>query len=86
MKTKINRIVKDLCFLDNDPKANNKLKDDLGIDSLKLVELIVLIEEDLNICLDDADLNPSNIKTVEDLYKLVSKYTDEDAVYAVESY
>ncbi len=51
-----------------------KLKDDLGFDSLKIVELIVALEEELDICIDDSDLEPSRLQTVDDLYTLLAGY------------
>lgn len=50
------------------------LKDDLGIDSLALVNVLVQLEEAFNITIDISDLSPENMKTMEDLYTLVEKY------------
>lgn len=50
------------------------LKDDLGIDSLALVNVLVQLEETFDITIDISDLSPENVKTMEDLYTLVEKY------------
>lgn len=53
------------------PKTN--LKIDLGLDSLRLVETIIDIEERFNITIDESNLNPNNMKTVEDLAIIINK-------------
>lgn len=50
------------------------LKDDLGIDSLALVNVLVQLEEAFNITIDISDLSPEKLKTIGDLYTLVEKY------------
>lgn len=47
---------------------------DLGIDSLKLVEVIVSIEMRYDIEFSDTELSPSEIITVEDIISLTRKY------------
>jgi len=64
-----------LSILDKVPLASAQLKDDLGFDSLRLVELILAIEDGLSIEIDESDLDPSQIMTVDDLYKLIKKYS-----------
>ena len=54
---------------------NLSLADDMGIDSLRMVELIVALEERFNITFKESDLDPDIINTVGDLYSLVNKYT-----------
>lgn len=45
----------------------------LGIDSLKKVELIIAIENDFGIHFLESDLNPNYLITVEDIIRLVEK-------------
>lgn len=52
------------------------LENDLGFDSLSLVELIVSLEDRFNIEINESDLNPSTLKTVGNIYSLVAKYTE----------
>ena len=54
----------------------HKLTDDIGMDSLSLVTLIVTLEDKLNIELDEADMNPYDLKTVSDVVKLAKKYCE----------
>jgi acyl carrier protein len=47
---------------------------DIGIDSLKIVELILKIEDELNIKLDDSELNPVKLVAVTNIIDLTEKY------------
>ena len=53
------------------------LIEDLGFDSLKLVMLLVMIEENFGIELDESDMDPYMLLTVEDVIRLVFKYVKE---------
>lgn len=52
------------------------LSEDLGFDSLSLVELIVDLEDRFDIEIDESDLDPGHIKTVGQIYSLVDKYLE----------
>ena len=52
------------------------LSEDLGFDSLSLVELIVDLEDRFDIEIDESDLDPGHIKTVGQFYSLVDKYLE----------
>lgn len=52
------------------------LSEDLGFDSLSLVELIVDLEDRFDIEIDESDLDPVHIKTVGQIYSLVDKYLE----------
>lgn len=54
--------------------AEQRLKEDIGLDSLSLVSVIVGLEERLGILFDDADLDPGKIVLVKDVADLVEKY------------
>ena len=54
------------------PESN--LKDDLGIDSLRIVEVLVKLEYHYGITFNESDLHPENLKKVKDLERLVDKY------------
>ena len=56
--------------------ADMKLSEDLGFDSLSLVELIVDLEDRFDIEIDESDLDPSQLKTVAQIYSLVDKYLE----------
>ena len=53
------------------PEKN--LFNDLGADSLDIVELSMLLEQEFNVKFSEEDT--SKVKTVGDLYKLIEKYT-----------
>lgn len=73
MNTQVLNIIKRSSMAD-EVLSNMKIKEDLGIDSLRIVELIVEIEETLDIEFEESDLDPSRLITVEDLISLVEKY------------
>lgn len=75
MKTLVNEILKEKSFCDNiTPKL--KLNEDLGLDSLNIVELMVELEERFDIEIDESDLDPATLQTVEQVYALVTKYVE----------
>lgn len=66
--------IKELCPIEKSPTDEARLKEDLGFDSLKLVELLVLTEEKMDFEFEESDLNPSGLKTIGDYNRLVAKY------------
>lgn len=70
----INNILTELSFYDGKISKNMSLPDELGIDSLRMVELIVALEEKFNITITETDMDPDLLKTVGDVYTLVDKY------------
>lgn len=75
MKTQVNEILKEKSFCNN-ITAELKLNEDLGLDSLNMVELMVELEERFNIEIDESDLDPAALQTVEQVYALVAKYVE----------
>lgn len=71
--TKINETISKQCMLDS-LEESQRLKEDLGFDSLGLTELIVALEDDFAIEFQMADLDPAQLNTVLDIYVLVQKY------------
>lgn len=55
------------------PEKN--LSNDLGADSLDVVELSMDLEREFNLKFEDADTE--KIQTVEDLYKLIEEYVSK---------
>lgn len=74
-KAVINSILTEKRFSDA-IAADMKLSEDLGFDSLSLVELIVDLEDRFDIEIDESDLDPSRLKTVAQIYSLVDKYLE----------
>lgn len=50
------------------------LQGDLGLDSLKMVTLLILLEENFRITLDESDMNPFDLVNVRQVVDLVEKY------------
>lgn len=74
MKKEIDSVVMEMCFLEEAPAPAMALKEDLGLDSLRLVELMVELEEALGIQWEESDLDPAALTTVGDVYRLADKY------------
>lgn len=73
MKTNIIDIISSISA-DTDFKTDARLKEDLGIDSLRLVELMVAVEDKLDIRFELSDLDSGNLKTVQDVIDVTQKY------------
>lgn len=54
------------------------LQADLALDSLAMVMLLIEIEEEFGIELDESDMNPFELNTVQDIIDLVSKYLGDE--------
>ena len=59
---------------ENEVTPEKHLFNDLGADSLDVVELLMILEREFNIKLSEDDA--ANIKTVGDLYAMIEKYTN----------
>lgn len=55
-----------------------KLQFDLTLDSLTMVTMLIEIEEAFNIQLQEDDMNPYDLNTVQDVIDLVKKYKGEN--------
>ena len=52
----------------------NELQSDLGLDSLQMVTLLMMLEENFQITLDESDMNPFDLVNVWQVVDLVEKY------------
>ena len=52
----------------------DELKNDIGLDSFGMVNLILTLEERFGITMDDSDMNPFDLINVESVVRLVEKY------------
>ena len=75
LKAMGNEVLLKLSFLDEIHEAQ-QLKDDLGLDSLSLTELMIALEEAFAIELSMEDVDPVNFSTVGDVYALMEKYME----------
>lgn len=73
IKTHVIEILEDLCT-EKIADTSAQLLRDLAMDSLKMVMLLVMIEEVFEIELDESDMNPFALLTVQHVIDLVAKY------------
>ena len=52
----------------------HELQSDLGLDSLQMVTLLMMLEENFQITLDESDMNPFDLTKVWQVVDLVEKY------------
>ena len=73
IKEQVFEIVEELCLMPiQDVGAT--LTNDLALDSLRMVMLLVTLEDTFEIELDESDMNPFSLITVQDVINLVQKY------------
>jgi acyl carrier protein len=76
MLEKIVNIIREQLNIDDvEITEDTSFKDDLGVDSLDLLELVMAFEEEYDIELNPEELE--DIKTVGDVMEYVKKYTDQ---------
>ena len=54
------------------------LQEDLALDSLMMVTMLVEIEETFEIELDEVDMNPFDLGTVQNVIDMVAKYCGDE--------
>lgn len=69
---RIKSIIETVCHTER-PADGDRLKEDLGLDSLSLVSLLVAIEDELEIRFDEAALDPDVLLDVGSLIDLVRR-------------
>lgn len=81
------KIIKCITEISEETKEinNNTLLNQVGIDSLKYVELVLLLEEEFNLEIKDSDLTIDNFETVEKIAKLVSDYMKSEQNEKIET-
>ena len=79
LKVKVNEVLLKLSFLDAIHEGQ-RLKEDLGLDSLSLTNLMVDLEEAFGVELSMDDVDPANFITVADVYTVMEKYAEEGAL------
>ena len=76
IKTQVIGILEDLCT-EKITDTSLDLVSDLALDSLRMVMLLVMIEDVFDIELNESDMNPFELITVKDVINLVAKYKIE---------
>lgn len=76
MLDRVIEIIQDQLGIDDvEITTETSFKDDLGVDSLDLLELVMAFEEEYNIELNPEELE--GISTVGDIIEFIKKYTDQ---------
>ena len=57
----------------------HELQRDLGLDSLQMVTLLMMLEENFQITLDESDMNPFDLINMWHVVSLVEKYLGGDS-------
>lgn len=71
---KVSTILSELSGIENiSPEL--KLQSELGLDSLRMVTLLMMLEESFALTLDESDMNPYDLFNVSDVINLIQKYT-----------
>ena len=76
IKERTIEIIENICT-EKISNTSARLLDDLSMDSLRMVVLLVMIEDTFEIELDESDMNPFALITVQDVINLVAKYKVE---------
>ena len=70
---KLKPILSELSGIENIWPEHHLLRD-LALESIRMVALLMTLEEKFNIVLDESDMNPFDLITVEHVIKLTEKY------------
>ena len=77
LEEKISEILFELSGIETTDNETS-LQADLALDSLAMVMLLIEIEEEFGIELEESDMNPFELNTVQDIIDLVSKYLGDE--------
>ena len=73
IKDRVIELLKSMSGLEN-IGDNDRLQEDIALDSLEMVLLLVELEDTLGIELDESDMNPFDLSTVADIVRLAERY------------
>lgn len=73
IKDQVIEILEDICT-EKVTDTAAQLLGDLSMDSLRMVMLLVMLEDTFDIELDESDMNPFVLSTVDDVIALAAKY------------
>ena len=73
---KVAKILAELSGCD-EIQEDHSLTEDLLLDSLKMILLLVAIEDEFEIELHESDMNPYEMKTAADIVRLAERYLAE---------
>lgn len=70
LEQQIKEMIVERCFLSIDPDeigADDSLLDEVGLDSVQILEVVVGLEDVFGVTVDDADFDIDNFSTVADI-------------------
>ena len=77
VREKISEILSELTGIDT-IDLEDGLQEDLGLNSIQMVTLLIMIEDNFNIFLDESDMNPYDLIYVYQVVDVVEKYIKGD--------
>ena len=75
-ESKVIELLHDLNDFDK-VNQDSSLSKDVGLDSLGMVTLLILLEDQLGVTLNESDMDPSRLQTVGDVVTLVDQYLED---------
>ncbi len=72
IEKRVMNVVSDMAVVHEELSLHDSLAG-IGIDSLKIVALILSLEDEFGIRISDSDLDPSRLNTIADVAALISK-------------
>lgn len=78
VREKISEILSELTGIDT-INTDDALQEDLGLNSIQMVTLLIMVEENFGIFLDESDMNPYDLIYVYQVVDMVEKYIKGDS-------
>ena len=76
VQERVFNIIRELSGVEN-VNLDSSLQGEIYLDSLSMVTLLIMVEDGFNIVLDESDMNPFDLLTVNDVIALVNKYVGD---------
>ena len=77
VQERVFNIIRELSGVEN-VNLDSSLQGEIYLDSLSMVTLLIMVEDGFNIVLDESDMNPFDLITVNDVVALVTKYIGDE--------
>ena len=77
VQERVFNIIRELSGVEN-VNLDSSLLGEIYLDSLSMVTLLIMVEDGFNIVLDESDMNPFDLITVNDVVALVTKYIGDE--------
>lgn len=78
VREKISEILSELTGIDT-INTDDALQEDLGLNSIQMVTLLIMVEENFGIFLYESDMNPYDLVYVYQVVDMVEKYIKGDS-------